>query len=130
VTLDLGSAHGATVLVIDDDIDLQRVMTRFLALEGFLPVVAGNGQEALAYLRSGGSADLILLDLRMPVMDGWAFRAEQRADPAFAGIPVVVLSGTETDRLAELDAAAAFYKPVSLPDVIAVIRRLCEANAT
>ena len=119
------SARPSTVLVVDDDVDLQRVMTRLLTLERFVPVVAGNGQEALTYLRSGAVVDAILLDLRMPVMDGWAFRREQRADSGIAGVPVVVLSGTEPDRLAELDVAAAFRKPVSFPEVVAVLRRLC-----
>jgi CheY-like chemotaxis protein len=123
-------ASPSTVLVVDDDPYLQRVMMKFLMLEGFTPVLAGNGEEALTYLRGGGSARVILLDLRMPVMDGWTFRRVQRADPAIADIPVVVLSGVETEQVAELDAAAAFYKPVSFPDVIAAVRRLCDAGGT
>jgi CheY-like chemotaxis protein len=118
----------STVLVVDDDPSLLRVMTKFLTLEGFTPVQAGNGEEALTYLRGGGPASVILLDLRMPVMDGWTFRREQRRDPGIADIPVVVLSGTEAEHLAELDAAAAFYKPVSFCDVITVVRRLCDAG--
>ena len=116
------------MLVVDDDPYLQRVMMKFLTLEGFVPVLAGNGEEALTYLRGGGSARVILLDLRMPVMDGWTFRREQRDDPGIADIPVVVLSGAESE-VSELDAAAAFYKPVSFSEVIAVVRRLCDADA-
>jgi len=121
-------APPSTVLVVDDDPYLQRVMMKFLTLEGFVPVLAGNGEEALTYLRDGGSARVILLDLRMPVMDGWTFRREQRDDPGIADIPVVVLSGAESE-VSELDAAAAFYKPVSFSEVIAVVRRLCDADA-
>jgi CheY-like chemotaxis protein len=66
-----------------------------------------------------------VLDLRMPVMDGWAFRKEQRSDPGLAGIPVIVLSGADAERVPEIEAAAAFRKPVSFSDVIAVVRRLC-----
>ena len=117
-----------TILFVDDDPGLQRVMTKFLSLEGFTPVIAGNGQEALDYLRGGGDAKVILLDLRMPVMDGWAFRKAQRADPGLAGIPVIVLSGAGSERVPELDAAAAFPKPVSFSDVITVVRRLCSAS--
>src|SRR6476469_9594427 len=68
----------ASVLVVDDDPNLVRLMTKFLKLEGFAPASAGNGREALDYLRGGGGAQVILLDLRMPVMDGWTFRREQR----------------------------------------------------
>ena len=83
----------SSVLVVDDDPNLVRLMSKFLTLEGFAPVPAANGAEALTYLRGGGSANVILLDLRMPVMDGWTFRKEQRGDPGLAAIPIVVLSG-------------------------------------
>ena len=69
---------------------------------------------------------MILLDLRMPVMDGWTFRREQRGDPGLAGIPIVVLSGMEMDGVQDMDAAASFHKPVSFPEVVDVVRRLCE----
>ena len=114
-----------TVLVIDDDPGIRRLMTSFLKLEGFAPVTAANGKEALAYLRNGGAVNVILLDLRMPVMDGWTFRREQRRDPAIADIPVVVLSGADAEHAPELAAAAWFDKPVSVSQVISVIPRLC-----
>jgi CheY-like chemotaxis protein len=116
----------ASVLVVDDDPNLVRLMSKFLMLEGFAPVPAGNGLEALDYLRRGGGASVILLDLRMPIMDGWAFRREQKQDPGIADIPIVVLSGVESERVHELGAAASFHKPVSFPEVVGVVRRLCE----
>jgi CheY-like chemotaxis protein len=119
----------ATVLVVDDDRDLTRLISKFLTIEGFVAAEASNGQEALSYLRGGGDASVILLDLRMPVMDGWAFRREQREDPALASIPVVVLTGIEGDHAQDLGAAAAFHKPVSFPDIVDALRRLCEADA-
>src|SRR5471032_903898 len=118
----------STVLVVDDDPNLVRLMSKFLKLEGFAPVTASNGAEALQYLRGGGNASVILLDLRMPVMDGWTFRREQRGDPGLAGIPIVVLSGMETDGVQDMDAAASFHKPVSFSDVVDVVRRLCETE--
>jgi CheY-like chemotaxis protein len=118
----------SSVLVVDDDPNLVRLMSKFLTLEGFAPVPAANGEEALKYLRGGGRASVILLDLRMPVMDGWTFRREQRGDPdpGLASIPIVVLSGMEVDGIQDMDAAAAFHKPVSFPEVVSVVRRLCE----
>jgi CheY-like chemotaxis protein len=115
----------STVLIIDDDPNLQRIMTKFLKLEGFSSVPTSNGREALDYLRGGGNANVILLDLRMPVMDGWAFRKEQRSDPGLAEIPVVVLTGIEGEHVRDLDVVAAFHKPVSFPEVVTVVRRLC-----
>jgi CheY-like chemotaxis protein len=119
----------ANVLVVDDDPNLVRLMSRFLTLEGFAPVPAANGEEALAYLRGGGDASVILLDLRMPVMDGWTFRREQRGDPGLANIPIVIMSGLAADPAqADLGAAASFSKPVSFREVVGVVRRLCEAR--
>ena len=60
----------------------------------------------------------------MPIMDGWAFRREQLRDPAFAQIPVIVLSGTDEDRVQEIQAAAVLQKPVSLAELVRVVRRL------
>jgi CheY-like chemotaxis protein len=119
----------SSILVVDDDPNLVRLMSKFLKLEGFAPVPAANGEEALAYLRGGGDASVILLDLRMPVMDGWTFRREQRGDPGLANIPIVILSGVAADTIQDLEAAASFSKPVSFPDVVVVVRRLCDARA-
>ena len=117
---------GGPILIVDDDPNLQRLMTKFLKMEGFSSIPANNGREALDYLRSGGDASVILLDLRMPVMDGWTFRREQRSDPGLAEIPVVLMTGMDGEHMVELGAAAAFHKPVSFPDVVDALRRLCE----
>lgn len=114
-----------TILVVDDDAAVVRPLARFLELEGFVTVTASNGLEALRYLRGGGSADVIVLDLRMPVMDGWAFRREQLRDPVLAPIPVIVLSGADHDRVPEILAAAAFEKPYQLSEVTSAVRQLC-----
>jgi CheY-like chemotaxis protein len=118
------------VLIVDDDAAVRRTMARFLGLDGFAVIEADNGQAALAYLRGGGEASVILLDLRMPVMDGWAFRREQQRDPAFAHIPVIVLSGADAHRFHELEAAATFHKPASMSELLRCVRRLCENPGT
>jgi len=115
----------ATILVVDDDAAVVRPLAKFLELEGFTTVTAANGLEALKYLRGGGGAAVIVLDLRMPVMDGWAFRREQLRDPMLAQIPVVVLSGADHDRVPEILAAAAFEKPYQLAEVTTAVRHLC-----
>jgi len=122
-------AMAASVLVVDDDPNLVRLISKFLKLEGFFPISAANGQEALACLRAGPPVSVILLDLRMPVMDGWAFRTEQRRDPGLASIPIVVLSGMDTDGIHDMEAAASFNKPVSFTEIVGVVRRLCEMSA-
>ena len=118
------------VLLVDDDAAVRRTIARFLEFEGFVVVEAGNGLEALNYLRTGASASVIVLDLRMPVMDGWAFRREQRLDPRLEHIPVVIMSGADTDRFPELEAAATFEKPVTMAQITGVIRKLAAADVS
>jgi len=91
------------VLLVDDDTAVRQMLARALAFEAFVVVEAANGLEALEQLRQGCGAGVIVLDLRMPVMDGWAFRRAQRADPKIAKTPVVILSGADAHRFAELD---------------------------
>jgi CheY-like chemotaxis protein len=80
------------VLIVEDERAARLGMEEILHVAGYAPVSAPNGQEALDLLRSGVPARAILLDLMMPVMDGWAFRREQLRDPYLAHIPVIVLS--------------------------------------
>jgi CheY-like chemotaxis protein len=118
------SPSGHPVLLVDDDSGVRRTLARFLGRDGMSVVEADNGQEALTYLQGGGAASVIVLDLRMPVMDGFKFREAQRKEPALAAIPVIVLSGADTDRFDELQAAATFEKPASFNDVAKRVREL------
>jgi CheY-like chemotaxis protein len=88
----------APVLIVDDNADTRDVLRHVLAIKGFPTATAADGQAALDYLRGGGDASLIILDLRMPGMDGHAFRAAQLADPLLADIPVIIFTASpETD---------------------------------
>jgi CheY-like chemotaxis protein len=70
---------------------------------------------------------VILLDLMMPVMDGWQFRAAQQRDPRIAGIPVVVMSAVTDGEAKAADLHPALYlrKPMDLDQVVEVVRRFC-----
>jgi CheY-like chemotaxis protein len=83
------------ILVVDDEPDILAMMQELLEIEGYAVDGACDGQDALDKLRGCADPDLpdlILLDLMMPVKDGFAFRREQEVDPRLAGIPVVMLS--------------------------------------
>jgi two-component system, chemotaxis family, chemotaxis protein CheY len=113
----------ARVLVIEDELVLGQIMTDLLTDEGHEPRLARNGREGLHSLRTW-KPDVILLDLMMPVMDGWAFRAAQRRlSPDLAGVPVIVLSGArELRTTAEmLGAAVTIAKPFDLDAVAAAV---------
>ena len=115
-----------TVLVVDDDSGVRDLLTRSLSFEGFDVMEAANGQDALTQLRTGRRPGVIVLDLRMPVMDGWAFPVAQRADPRIARIPVVILSGADAHRFQEIEAVAALEKPVSLSQLADCLHRIVE----
>lgn len=115
------------VLIVEDDTDLRETLSQILTEEGYLVWSAEHGRAALEHLRDGSKTCLILLDLTMPVMNGWQFRAEQREDPDLAGIPVVVISaGTNlADQLVSLDIQEYIRKPIQLGQLLATVGRYC-----
>jgi CheY-like chemotaxis protein len=115
-------------LVVDDDYDIRDTLRDVLSDEGVNAAFAGDGIEALQYLRAHAPPRLILLDLMMPRCDGPTFRAEQKKDPELAGIPVVVLSADSriADKSRALEAAGFLRKPVDLEDLTSVVARYCK----
>ena len=99
---------GKRILVVEDDALTRGAIKLLLEWGDYRVDCAADGDEALGLLRRGEKPSLILLDVRLPVCDGWCFRAEQRADPDLAHIPVVVISGEDASAL---DAAAHIRKP-------------------
>ena len=118
----------ATVLLVDDDQAILDGVGEFLGEEGFKVVAAGNGAEALGCLRAGLRADVILLDVMMPVMDGWDFRAAQLADPALREIPVIVISASGFARetiATQLRAPEVLAKPLELRRFLKTVKDAC-----
>src|SRR5579883_1831845 len=115
------------IMIVEDDPDIRESILEVLADSEYHPIAASNGQEALAQLHSGLKPCLILLDIMMPIMDGWGFRAAQKQDAELAKIPVVVLtahaSAEKTAR--EMGAAAYLKKPISLDALLAMVQRYC-----
>jgi CheY-like chemotaxis protein len=114
----------AAILVVDDDQSQRDMVAELLRSEGFAAMTAPNGADALTRLRSGLAAKVILLDLRMPVMDGWAFLRAQRSDPALAHIPVVVTTGEACRLSFDGEADAVFAKPIDAAGLMACVRNL------
>jgi CheY-like chemotaxis protein len=114
----------ARLLLVEDDLALRQTMHDALEDEGYQVTDAANGLEALARLHGrDGRPDLIVLDLMMPVMDGWQFRAAQRRDRELSKIPVVVITGTAGARPAAFDGAACLSKPLSAADLFATVQK-------
>ena len=114
-----------TVLIVEDDLDTREMLGRFLELEGYKVETAENGKRALERLGSGVGACVILLDLMMPVMDGWQFRQEQVRDASLADIPVIVVSAAGRERLEKIHANAYLSKPVDLDELLGCVTQFC-----
>jgi CheY-like chemotaxis protein len=121
-------ARANHILVVDDDPDLRRSLVEVLQEEGYQVSCANNGEEALRALE-GDAPSAILLDLTMPVMDGWDFRRHQRGDPRLARIPTVVISAAYSDArsVAGLEADAFLPKPFEVSALTETLQRLCGA---
>ena len=116
------------ILIIEDDADLREALVEALRDEGYEAAGAMHGREALDRLRRETVRPcLILLDLTMPVMNGWQFRAEQSRDSALSGIPVVVLSAgiNLAQQMVDLEIRDYVQKPIRLPDLLETIHRYC-----
>ena len=115
--------HGCRVLVVEDDSAIRDTLLEVLRFEGCRAEGCHHGLEALERLRASPSVDAIVLDLMMPVMDGWMFRIEQKKDPDLAAIPVIALSADVTPKAAAIDADAYIKKPVALEKFVGTIER-------
>src|ERR1700693_5143107 len=115
------------ILIVEDDADLREALSEVLRDEGYAVTSAADGQDALDRLRREPRPSVILLDLTMPVMNGWQFRAEQRQDPDLSEIPVVVLSAGEhlAEQMQPLEIEAFVRKPIDLGHLLRKIERYC-----
>ena len=113
------------VLLVEDDESIREIVRETLTDEGFVVREAVHGVEALDLL-GWWRPHLIILDLMMPVMDGWTFRAHQRARGIATQVPLLVMSASHraAETRAALGAAAVVIKPFNLDDLITTVRRV------
>jgi len=116
--------HKGTILVVDDDRGAMEALSDILEYEGYHVQRAQNGLQALEHLRETRPCpNLIVLDLLMPVMDGWEFRMRQKEDPELAKVPVLVV--TAIAATAGLDAVGVLRKPVDVDALLRTVARYC-----
>ena len=121
-----GPEDMAKILVVEDNDDVREMMAVTLQLEGHKVVTAVNGRDALEKLRTGEKPCLILLDLMMPVMNGWELRSALQQDPALRSVPVVVVSAATGEIVKRTPADAFLSKPVDMDRLLDVVCDLCE----
>ncbi len=120
-------AHCHEVLIIDDDRELCESLAVAIDVAGFQPVATTSAFDALGKLEGGLRPCVMLVDIRMPGMNGWEFWDRLRHDPSLGDIPVVVLSGDPPDErdVAEIGIRAVLEKPVAVATVLQAIERNC-----
>ncbi len=114
------------ILVIDDDRIIRETLRTILEEEGYCVEIAENGVEALAMLRTTAPR-AIVLDLRMPVMDGWTFARELRAQGYATPIVVVTAAHDALRGADDVGAVAILPKPFEIDDLVQEVERLCGA---
>ena len=119
------------VLLVDDDAATVEALQLLLEGAGHRVATAENGREALERLREAEPCCVILLDIMMPVMNGYEFRDEQLRDPKLAAIPVIVVTadGRAREKAQQLHTELFFQKPLSPPALLTAIRRFCPLSA-
>ena len=117
-----GERAGARVLVVDDDPSILDTVTSILSSEGFQVMAANGGQQALGLLNSWHPT-LVLLDMRMPIMDGWAVAAAMK--DSGSKVPIVVMTAAESAKkwADEIGAAGHLAKPFLLDELIECVEQ-------
>jgi CheY-like chemotaxis protein len=118
----------ATILLVEDNDDVREMMALALQLDGHRVCAAANGREALAHLRNDPKPCLILLDLMMPVMNGWELRASLNQDPELRDIPIVVVSAVTAEIAHRLHDTAFVSKPVDIDRLLEMVCTYCREN--
>ena len=123
-------AHRHRVLHVEDHDDTRDALELLLRVHGFEVIAVNGAQVALATLRDGFRCCVILLDWRMPGMNGEEFRREQIVDERLAGVPVVVLSADaiSTEQAHRVGVRAVLRKPAGVPQIISTLERYCDCR--
>jgi CheY-like chemotaxis protein len=116
------------LLIVEDDTAIRLTLAEIMDFEGYEVIQSANGQEALDHLYSGYLPNLILLDLMMPIKDGFAFRGEQMKNPIWSKIPVVIISanGNIQTQLEKMGGnLPSLRKPPDLDLLIRTVQENC-----
>ena len=117
--------EGHDILIVEDEPALRSLLAELLSSRGYRVAMSENGEAAVTYLNSNRAPRLILLDLMMPVMNGWELRDSMLANPKWREIPVAILSALD-DVPRALKFVAYIGKPVDIGRLFAVVTEYCD----
>ena len=121
----MASTNCESILIVEDDTEIRESLQELLELDGYKVFTANNGQEAIDSLQSMPHPCLILLDMMMPVMNGWAFLEHRRSHDLLAIIPVIIVSAATETRLSGLETQGIVKKPIDLDVLLKWIKQYC-----
>ena len=118
------NAH--SILIVDDDTNVRDFLAQLISDAGYATMTAANGREALEAMRTD-PPHIVLLDLQMPVMDGWELRKHQLRDPAIAGVTVIAVTGHHDPRVVtEQLGVRCVSKPIQFSELLLELQQACE----
>lgn len=117
-----------TILIVEDDVEIKKLLSEFLKIDGYHVFQASNGQEGLSILNSIPTPCVILLDLMMPIMDGREFLKCQSQDIKIAPIPVVILTALEPEERGVSNDLKVVKKPIEIQTLLEVVHQYCNTT--
>jgi CheY-like chemotaxis protein len=120
------TATGCLVAIIEDDAEFRNMLRELLEEQHYRVVAAGNGAEALERLRGEPVPNVILLDVSMPVMDGFDFLRFRNDDPRLAAVPVVLVTNAKPHERPTIGVNDVVRKPIDIDEILFAIKRYCE----
>ena len=121
---DIGTSQNTVIMVVEDEQVIRETLTLALEIEGYQVFTAANGREGLDLLATIPKPCLILLDLMMPVMNGWEFMDKINKTPAFSDIPIVVVTAFR-DKARTIKEKGVLLKPFDLTVLYATVEKWC-----
>lgn len=125
--MEAAQTSATEILLVEDDRDVREAIAEVLEQEGYVVSLAKTGLDAVRHLKTAEQMPAaILLDLMMPVMDGWEFWSVQQGNPDWADVPVVILSANThaAERAQSLRALACLRKPIDIDELLGILLRL------
>jgi len=119
------AAHRCLVAIIEDDTEFRNMLRELLEEEQYRVVAVSNGAEALSLLQGETLPNVILLDVSMPVMDGFDFLRHRNEDPQLSAVPVVLVTNAKPHERPTVGVSDVVRKPIDIDEILFAIKRYC-----